>query len=418
MKILHTSDWHLGRHLGDKDRIKEHDRFLSWLIGQLRDKEIDLLLVAGDIFDTGYPPNSALKQYYDFLRQIPDTPCHHVIIVGGNHDAVSTLNAPRELLKYFHIHVIGGAEEDIAKEIVIAKDKAGTPMGIVCAVPFLRTRDIKKANAGETYDQWEKGIAEGIARHYRRVWEAAVALRKELGNHLPVIATGHLFASGFERTESMRDIYVGDLGQVSAESFSPEFDYVALGHFHHAQKISKKEHIRYSGAPIPLSFSEAGTGKSVFVAEFHTARLVDVRPVEIPCFRRLRTFKGPLEHIAEELNACEKNAGHEMLTPWGYVQVETERYDPTIHDKIMSLAQGKPIEILRIDLKNRNYDQNPGMNGDHTDDLEELDPTEVFLKKCELEGIEGEEKAELLRAFQELLSEMQDEDEDKDEDEG
>ncbi|MDM8525522.1 exonuclease SbcCD subunit D C-terminal domain-containing protein [Desulfococcaceae bacterium HSG8] len=403
MKILHTSDWHLGRRLGDKNRAKEHDMFLSWLVGQIREKYIDVLIVAGDIFDTGYPPNFALKQYYNFLRHIPDTPCRNVVIVGGNHDAVSTLNAPRDLLKYLNIYVIGGAEKDIAREAIVMKNGNGSATGIVCAVPFLRPRDIRKSVAGETYEQIEKSVAEGICRHYQHVCEHALTLKKEFGQHLPIIATGHLFAAGCTKTNSVRDIYVGDMGRVGADIFPREFDYVALGHIHQALRVNKQEHVRYSGAPLPLSFSEAGTKKLVLVAEFDTGGFTGVQSVEIPCFRNLIRFEGHLEDIEIQLNSCEKNS--DRLTPWGQALVETEYPDPTIHGKVMTMTRGKPIEILMVRIRSNNKGKNsPDMK--NIEYLEDLSPAQVFLKKCEAEGIEGEGKESLFRTFQELLLEM------------
>lgn len=409
MKILHTSDWHLGHHLLNKSRTEEHVRFLKWLLNQLVEKNIDVLIIAGDIFDTSYPPNFALQQYYNFLIKISKTPCSNVVIVGGNHDGPSTLNAPRDILSHFNISVVGGAESNPAQEVKVLKDNNNKIIGIICAVPFLRTRDIKKAVAGQSYEENEKAITQGIINHYSIVREKAVNLKQELGENIPVIATGHLFAAGGKVSDSEREIHVGSLGKVGGESFSYGFDYVALGHLHNAQLVNKNEHIRYSGSPIPLSFSETGSEKSVIVAEFnHT--LTKIEPVTIPCFRKLERFKGNLESIASQLQSYNDNilfskTQKSFLTPWAEVRVETESFDPTIQDKVMKMVQGEALDILIV--KTDKNAQKKIWNLDNNDSLDELHPEDVFIKRCELEGLEGNDKEEMINAFNELRMECE-----------
>ena len=111
MRILHTADWHLGKRLEQSERTDEHQAFLDWLILTLQTENIDVLIVAGDVFDTGSPSNTAFEQYYGFLRRVKDTSCREVIIIGGNHDSISTLNAPSTLIKYFNVNIIGGVPE-------------------------------------------------------------------------------------------------------------------------------------------------------------------------------------------------------------------------------------------------------------------------------------------------------------------
>src|SRR5688572_2974528 len=167
MKVLHTSDWHLGKRLLHHERTEEHQHFLDWLLEIIRNEKVDALIVAGDIFDTGAPSNTALKQYYDFLRSLYLTGCKHVTITGGNHDSIATLNAPKELLKYFNIHVIGGVPENLEDEIIPLRDEIGEIKLVVCAVPFLRDKDIRLSIAGETAEEREQRIKTGICQHYK-----------------------------------------------------------------------------------------------------------------------------------------------------------------------------------------------------------------------------------------------------------
>jgi exonuclease SbcD len=404
MRILHTSDWHLGHRLCEHDRQEEHERFLNWLIGQLKELSVDVLIVAGDIFDIPYPPNFALAEYYNFLRRIPETPCRHMVVIGGNHDAVSTLNAPRELLKFFRIDVIGGAEEELAREIVPVVGESGQLQALIAAVPFLRDRDIKKAVAGETYEAKEKAIVNGIINHYFGVKEKALEFLERTGSlKVPLIAVGHLYAAGCLKTDSERDIYIGNLGKVAAEAFPPEFDYVALGHLHRAQAVNSDERIQYSGSPLPLSFSEAGTTKTVHLVEFNPH--LCVTHVKVPLVRRLVRLQGSIAKIQEMLQALSEPSVREELTPWAEVVVEAQHYDPLLHGLVMDTARGLPVEVLMVKTDRQYIYHGLNEQVDSHVHLEELTPEEVFAKKCEV--LESNDKELVMQAFTELRALME-----------
>lgn len=402
MIILHTSDWHLGHRLCEHYRVEEHDRFLSWVIGQLKELSVDILIVAGDIFDTPYPPNFALAQYYNFLRRIPETPCRHVVVIGGNHDAVSTLNAPRELLKYFRIDVIGGAENDITQEIVPVIGKSGELEAVIAAVPFLRDRDIKRSVAGETYEAKEKAIINGIIKHYRDIKEKALEFLRDAGaGKVPIIGTGHLYAAGCLKTDSERDIYIGNLGKVAADSFPQEFEYIALGHMHRAQSVGLNERIQYSGSPLPLSFSEAGEQKTVNLVKFNTE--FSITRLEVPLSRKLVRLQGPVDNIQKMLQTVKPALGE--LTPWAeVVLLEIQHHDPVLHSVIMDMAKGLPVELLAVKTDRQYVRQTLDEQVDSHVHLEELSPKEVFLKRCE--ALKDNDKELVLQAFNELLDIM------------
>ena len=125
MKILHTSDWHLGRSLYGRKRYEEFAAFLEWLARLLAEEEIDVLLVAGDVFDNTAPSNRSQEMYYRFLCRVADSSCRHVVITAGNHDSPSFLDAPRELLRHLHIHIIGSISADIDSEVILLQDPLG-----------------------------------------------------------------------------------------------------------------------------------------------------------------------------------------------------------------------------------------------------------------------------------------------------
>ncbi len=404
MRILHTSDWHLGQYLINKDRSFEHQQFLDWLITYLKENPIDVLIIAGDVFDSGTPPNYALQLYYDFLRRIPDTQCNMVVIVGGNHDSVSTLHAPKELLKLINIHIIGGIGGIIDDEIITVTDNTGQPKGIICAVPFLRDRDIRKSMAGESYEDRSKAIQKGIIDFYKRIKEKAVELSQTLsmdGKLLPIIATGHLFAAGSVLTEGIRDIHIGGLGQVKAAFFPTEFNYIALGHLHRAQIVGKKDNIRYSGSPIPLSFSEAGDEKQLVQVDFENSSLEPhITKIPIPEFQKLICVKGDIDKLKQQIKKVTKYNDRNV---WVEVQVDTEEWIPDIHAKIIDMTMDLPVDVLAV----KNIRHPVSLQLQQTveqETLQELMPFDVFEKRLALEGIfTAEDKENLVHTFNEVL---------------
>ena len=274
LTLLHTSDWHLGRRLYGKPRYDEFKQFLDWQLQTLREQKVDVLLIAGDIFDTTAPSNQAQNLYYDFLSQVCHTDCRHVIIVAGNHDSASFLEAPKQLLKAFNIHIIGSMTDTPTDEVITLLDKAGQPELIVMAVPYLRDRDVRTVGHGERLDDKERKLAQGIKAHYAQIADIAIAQQAQLHakykRSIPIVATGHLFTVGGQTMEGdgVRDLYVGSLGSIGAEIFHPQIDYVALGHLHIPQAVGGQPHIRYAGSPIAMGFGESRQQKQVHLLRF------------------------------------------------------------------------------------------------------------------------------------------------------
>ena len=406
MRILHTSDWHLGQRLVNLERTEEHQHFLDWLLQTIETEKVEVLLMAGDVFDTGAPSNTALKQYYNFLTRVCNTCCRHIILIGGNHDSVSTLNAPKELLDCFNIKVIGGATSNYLDELIELHNKQGKLELVVCAVPFLRDRDIRLSVAGETYEERETRLKEGIASHYAQF---APHLQPYKAQHVPLIAMGHLFAAGGTASESEKEIHVGNLGQIGAAQFPKEFDYVALGHLHRPQKVNNASHIRYSGSPIPLSFSEVTDKKVVFILDFEAGKLTNLREVDIPVCRKLIRFKGPLEKVKQQISVYDNSSY--TLPAWVEIQVELDALLPDLTQQLDEVLQLKKDELqllihrppilktTRQPLEQQVYEEA---------DLHTLQEKEVFLKRCESAFPESDH-TELVASFNELLELMRQE---------
>jgi len=403
MKILHTSDWHIGRALYGRKRYEEFEQFLDWLIGCIETEGIEALLVAGDVFDNGTPSNRALELYYRFLCRVAGAGCRHVVVTAGNHDSPSLLNAPREVLRHLNVHVVGCMAE-AADELVVLNDSDGKPGLIVCAVPYLRDRDIRRAEAGETFEDKGRKLVEGIRDHYRHVGEAAVAKRSEFGGEFPIIAMGHLFTSGGQTVEGdgVRELYVGNLGQVRADVFPDCFDYLALGHLHVAQRVSGSDVCRYSGAPIPMSFGEAGQRKIV-VAVDAGAEGVTVREIPVPGFQSLATVRGDWKRVSERIAALKKEA----VSVWLEVIYEGDEVIGDLQERLRELIDGSALEILRA--KNMRLVERTLSRMATEETLDDLTVDDVFARCLDAHAVPQEQQAELVAAFRETVAALHEE---------
>ncbi len=251
MKLLHTADWHLGQTFFEYDRKWEHAQFLTWLCKQVKVHEVDVLLIAGDIFDTQNPSAEAQRMYYAFLKDITDeNPQLQIIIIAGNHDSAARLEAPNPLLESMNITVRGIVTRTSDGEIdfqhlIIPLNKGGYCL----AVPYLRQGDYPDA---ATY-------GEGVQTMYRSLYEQVKDKSK------PIIAMGHLQATGSEisQTDRAERTVIGGLECISPDAFDEGIAYTALGHLHRSQRVSGRETVRYAGAPLPMSFAEKNNRQGV-----------------------------------------------------------------------------------------------------------------------------------------------------------
>lgn len=403
MRILHTSDWHLGRTLYEKRRYAEHAAFLEWLLGVIAEHEVEVLLICGDIFDTIAPANRSLQLYYEFLRKARDHGCHHMVVIGGNHDAPSLLDAPRQVLESIGVRVFGGATDDPADEVLLLDDTQGNPALIVCAVPFLRDRDVRSAIELEAVDDKGRRLVEGISRHYQEVGKVALQLRERLGVPLPIVFTGHLFAAGGKTLEAdgVRDLYVGTAAQVSATIFPSCADYVALGHLHVPQRVAHSDTIRYSGSPLPMGFSEVSQQKEVLLLEFAIEHLFPiVTPIGIPVFQRLEHLQGDLE----ELSAALQSLVDEGQSVWVELDYQGTLGPGPLRQQLQKLTEGSSVEILR--LRNTSITEQMLHQQMWQDSLEDMDEREVFIRRLDDAHVESSERDELNLLYDTILHEM------------
>lgn len=405
MRVLHTSDWHIGRTLYGKKRYEEFEAFLTWLAETIQQNEIDALLVAGDVFDTSAPSNRAQELYYRFLCWVAASSCRHVVVVAGNHDSPSFLNAPKELLKALDIHVVGSSTESPEDEVLVLRNEQDVPELIVCAVPYLRDRDIRVAEAGESVEDKERKLIEGIRTHYAAVAALAEQKREELGVDIPIVGTGHLFTAGGQTVDGdgVRELYVGSLAHVTAGIFPACFNYLALGHLHVPQKVNGSETIRYSGSPLPMGFGEAKQQKSVCQVEFHSTA-ASVQLIDVPVFQKLERVKGDWDGISSrilELTATDTQGWLEVI------------YDGTevigdLRERLEAAISGTQMEILRI-KNNRIIDRVLGQIHEE-ETLDDLNVDDVFERCLAVHEVPEDQRPELLRAYQETVSSLYEDD--------
>nr|WP_113864815.1 exonuclease subunit SbcD [Brenneria salicis]NMN92400.1 exodeoxyribonuclease I subunit D [Brenneria salicis ATCC 15712 = DSM 30166]RBP67740.1 exodeoxyribonuclease I subunit D [Brenneria salicis ATCC 15712 = DSM 30166]RLM32291.1 exonuclease subunit SbcD [Brenneria salicis ATCC 15712 = DSM 30166] len=375
MRIIHTADWHLGQYFYTKSRAAEHQAFLHWLIAQVEQHQVDAVIVAGDIFDNGSPPSYAREMYYRFVVELQRTGCQ-LVVLGGNHDSVATLNESRDLLACLNTRVIASTDGDPDKQVMVLENRQHQPGAILCAIPFLRPRDLMSSQAGQSGEEKQLTLLNAIAAHYQQCYQLACRQRDALGLPLPIIATGHLTTVGVTASDSVRDIYIGTLDAFPAQAFPPA-DYIALGHIHRPQRVTQSAHIRYSGSPIPLSFDELGSEKSVCLVTFapDSPPIIDALPV--PVTQPMQLIKANLTDIERQLAVFADYQGEKPI--WLDIEITTQAYLSDIQKRIQALTDGLAVEVL---LLRRNREQHQqAIARQEKETLDELTVHDVFERR-------------------------------------
>ncbi|VUS82553.1 exonuclease subunit SbcD [Klebsiella spallanzanii] len=391
MRILHTSDWHLGQNFYSKSRAAEHQAFLDWLLASAQEHDVDAIIVSGDIFDTGSPPSYARELYNRFVVQLQQTGCQ-LVVLAGNHDSVATLNESRDILAFLKTTVVANAGH--APFILPLRD--GSAGAIFCPVPFLRPRELVISQAGHSSGEKQQQLLSAISDYYQQQYQQACELRGD--RSLPIIASGHLTTVGASKSDAVREIYIGTLDAFPASHFPPA-DYIALGHIHRAQVVGGCEHIRYSGSPIPLSFDETGKNKSVNLVTFSNGRLTDVTPLIVPITQPLAVLKGDFASISEQLNQWQNNP--QQPTVWLDIEITSDEYLHDIQRKIQAQTETLPVEVLLV--RRSRAQRERILAGERRETLSELQVEDVFARRLALETLEEAQQQRLEQLFTETL---------------
>lgn len=403
MRILHTSDWHLGQNFMNHSREREHAVLIDWVLEQVEAHAVDAVLIAGDIFDTGTPPSYARALYYRLIAQLHQRNVA-LLLLGGNHDSVSVLSESLPLLHHLNTTVIA-ATGDAAQHVITLPVRGSTQPGcIVCALPFIRPRDVLTSQAGQSAEDKQRNLQSAIQDTYAQVFAAAQALQAQLqaahGTRVPIVATGHLTTVGASSNESVREIYVGALEAFPTSAFPPA-DYIALGHIHKPQKVGGLEHIRYCGSPIALGFDEARQTKEVLLVDLNAHGLQTITPLATPVCQILASLTGNLASLPAQVQtlAAQSSAEHPA---WLEVTVQEDDYLPDVAARIDAMVQGLPLQVLRV--KRQRGTAMPQLFTEHGESLEALTPSDVFARRLAQETMSADVHQALHHRYQEVLA--------------
>jgi exonuclease SbcD len=397
IKILHTADWHIGKQLLKIDFLEDMNLFLHWLIKCIEENEINVLLMSGDLFDQANPSQLAMKQYYYFLKQLLPLKCK-VILTGGNHDSPHVINAPKELLEILDITVVGGVPDAVSElfvEIEVDNQKV-----VVAAVPFLRDKDIRNVVPGESYDDKIELIRHGINTYFSGVNE----YYKANHNGVPFIVMAHLYAQGASVSESEREIQIGNQAGVESAIFGEEPHYVALGHIHRPQIVGKS-HIRYSGSPIALSFSEKEDRKEVVILELEGNEF-NISSLPIPQFRKLISIKGTVEEVKKAISNYKSESS---LIDLAEVLIEEENENIEhirILEELLTTESENGLQILKGSIKFKNELAGTSKLLTKGEDVSDFSPLQLFEKRLEQDA-SIESTQDFVNAFKEIMESMQ-----------
>ncbi|MYN03142.1 exonuclease subunit SbcD [Pseudoduganella sp. DS3] len=425
MRLLHTSDWHLGQSLHNFDRHYEHQCFLDWLLETIVSEQADALLVAGDIFDNANPSAASQRQLYTFLQQArARAPQLDIVVIAGNHDSPGRLEAPGPLLEAHGTTVIGYPHRDadgaIAMErmLVPLTGKDGQVAAWVLAVPFLRHGDVPRpaaapAPSADSAADTPAGDASppapqpdpylaGIAELYRQAIALAAA---RAADGQAIVAMGHChMVDGTMSADSERRIVIGGTEMLPAGIFPAPIAYAALGHLHLAQQVGPHAHIRYCGSPIPLSFAETNYPHQVLRIDFDGPKLSTVTALPIPRavqLLRIPAKPAPLEEVSAALAALDLPDAPLAQQPLLEVRILLNAPEPGLRASIEKALEGKPVRLAKIETSSAaraSFEQ----AAISLDQLATLQPDDIF-KRLYQQRYGSDAPPDQLAAFAELV---------------
>ena len=383
MKFIHTADWHLGNSMHDIDRQKETKQFLAWLKERIVELGAQCLVVSGDIFDTTNPPVEARRMYFRFLASLLETDCKNIVLIGGNHDSGALLDAPRDLLDALNIQMVGALGERPVEELVKElADAGGNVVGISAAVPFVREAELRRFKPEEGKIDFALSTYSGL---YKAVYDAAES--KRAGRDIPIIATGHLYASKLEgrpenddgsdaREHGMRDI-VGNLGTIPVSVFPEGFDYVALGHIHYTTMVAKNPKVRYSGSPFVLGFDEANIPHHILAVDLAKGAEPSVQKIEVPEHFKFKRISGSIQEIIDQLKQLKAETHEKPLK----IEVVYD-YEPgkNINEALAAVEENAPFEVISKKVNRAAVLTADSFSDDSLESIDVLNDEEVFKR--------------------------------------
>ena len=400
LRILHTSDWHIGKKLKEHERLQEFKKFFAWLEKIIVDEKIDALIVSGDIFDNRNPSIESQELYYSFLGKIAGKSCRHVVITSGNHDSAPFIDAPAGIMGRCDVHVIGRAS---GNEVITLKDSDGRIGLIVCAVPFLHDDDIRTVKADDTPSEIQMAMKAGIMNHYAEVFEKAREVRGD--SDVPIIAMGHLFleAGKTQAEEGEHALYIGGAIKVGTDIFPEDIAYTALGHLHSPQSVGR-ENIRYSGSPVAMTFGELDIPKSVSVVDFDGRNLSRLKEIQVPVFQTMKRVSGDMAKIEADI----KELSELNESVWVEVTYTGSEAVGDIRERLEGILSLYPsVEVLSTRSESKTQTTSSGTETESKPvTLENIKPLDMLSLYCSEKNIDKNTQEIFEPLYKEILIEM------------
>ncbi len=390
MRILHTSDWHIGRSLHNHIFDKEFELFVDWLIQTIEQYNVDILIIAGDIFDIAFPSTKAQELYFSALEKIAKSRLKHTFIISGNHDSASFLEAPKNLLKYFNISITSKLPQNIDQ--LIHPIPPHDPQAVFISVPYLRPIDILNF----------KPSSQTLFNQQKNISDIYLELHKKTQNYLklniPVIATGHLFVTNSFSDQDKIQLYsLGGLLDVPLQNLKNLFSYLALGHVHTPIDF-KNSTVHYSGNPFPTNFSSSLPQKRIII--FDSQKPDNITSIPTPLPRHLPKFQGSIDEITSQISNF-SNKG--LLTPALAEVIITQMPQNKTPEQILQLINSLNSEQLKIiNTIILPQNQKPSQNQTSIKPLQNLSELELF--SMFIDELNPPDKQELINTFKELVS--------------
>ncbi len=431
MRVLHTSDWHLGVTMKRRRCEKEQGAFLDWLLATMEEREVEVIVVAGDVFHRANPPNAAQEQYYRFLaRCTAVSSLKKVVVVAGNHDSPTGIAAPSKLLKHLDIEVIGGVDtDDEARDrwLCPVEGDDGEVEAVICAVPYISEA---RMGIGHQLEESEGELQKRFGQAFGDLYGDMARRAREMWPGAALVATGHLTCMGDDGELQKGDYHsslhrsgpageqeqalVGTIGAFSPDIFGGDYDYVALGHIHRCYPVSRQKwghaEVWYSGTPVPTTRDELSR-RDILLVDVSGEEGTSVERVEVPRWRQIHVLEGSTEEVLASLNEVE---GDDEYRPYLFVDVDLEEGEESgrplrrVKEQIEEHFedQAAPVVVEYREIRERSVEFDDG--GDELPPLDEMSEEEVFASLYQYKT-EGEvPPQDVMSCFHQVLDEYHD----------
>lgn len=343
IKLLITSDWHIGNQFHSYDRLEDHKQYFDSLVNCIVEEKPDAVLVCGDVFDMPNPSGVSQQLYYDTLvRMVEANRGMKIVVIAGNHDSSIRLEAPSQLLRLGNISVVGTIDYDDKKNVDYTKHIIDLPSmtvqgeKLIClAVPHLRATGSDKGGYSNNVNNFVNGAVE--------------CARNTHGSE-PIVMMGHFCADGIVLGEDHSEKIVGGVDVVDSAKWNSEIAFTALGHIHKRQRVNFRNNMRYCGSALPMSFNEVDYKHGADIVNIDTEGNVEVTHKTFETGRKLLRIPAEGAERWKELKKLIKALPDKNVdVPYAFVEIHAliDEYDPSLLNNINNAIENKKVLVCR-----------------------------------------------------------------------